>query len=107
MNFLSNLLLVFFLVHYNFSISEAWFTGVLVFILFLVSVYIGASSEQFGQLNGSLVGIVSAFILFAFLVAFVDLNWVLNAWIVAAWLTIGYIGGFVGYKLVKKKKVNA
>lgn len=101
-NFIINLLIGFFLIHYKFQITEEWFTVFLASALFLVSLYAGASSKRFGQLNGSIVGLLSSLVLFAFLSQFVDMNWVLNGWIASAWLTIGYGGGLLGSMLMKK-----
>lgn len=103
-NFVVNLLIGFFLIHYKFEITEEWFTMFLASGLFLVCLYAGASSTRFGQLNGSVIGLLSSLLLFTFLSQFVDLNWMLNGWIASAWLTIGYAGGYVGSKIMKKNK---
>lgn len=105
-NFILNILLVFFLIHYKFEMSVEWFTACLIIILFLVCAFTGASSERFGQLNGSIVGLASSLVLFAFISQSTDLNWVLNAWISGVWLTVGYVAGLIGYKLLRKEKYS-
>jgi len=101
-NFIVNLLIGLFLIHYKFEITEEWFTAFLAAGLFLVCLYAGASSSRFGQLNGSIIGLCSSLLLFAFLSQFIDMNWVLNGWIASVWLTIGYAGGYFGSLIMKK-----
>lgn len=102
-NFIADILLVFFLVYYQFNLTEEVFAISILTILLLVSAYTGSSSEKFGHLNGSLVGLGSSLVLFCFLAQFVDLSWELNAWLSSVWLTVGYFGGLIGFKLLKKK----
>lgn len=106
LNFIINLLIVFFLIHYEFELSHKSFTFLLVINLFLISLFTGISSKKnnhSSEINGLFVGLGSSLIIFLFLSQFLDLNWEINMLLATLWMFFGYLGGFIGSKMVKRK----
>ncbi|GAB6443445.1 hypothetical protein bcgnr5390_15870 [Bacillus luti] len=109
-NFITNLVLVFLLIRFQFEITEGMFTTMLLISLFFWSVHAGSSSEkheQHARLNGFIVGVgsISIVLLFLFLFASFSLNSMgTNAFLFAVWSSVGYAGGWFGSKLTKSMK---
>ena len=109
-NFIVDILLMMFLVYYKFDIPAQVFSGILLVVLFVVSVYTGAKSKRFSQAHGFFVGLVSAVLMVLSLYVTVDMNWELNGIIAIVWSFVGFIGAWIGglkngkQPLFKKRK---
>jgi uncharacterized membrane protein YgaE (UPF0421/DUF939 family) len=105
-NFIFNLVIVFILIHYQFELNNNTFTILLLINLILMSIHTGVSSKKNqsnAEINGVFVGLGSACIIFLFISQFAILNWEVNALILTIWMFFGYIGGFLGAKMIKSK----
>ena len=105
LNFVFNLIIVYVLIHYKFELENKTFTILLVINLLLMAIHAGVSSKRIssnGEINGLFLGLGSACIIFLFISQFANLSWEINALLITMWMFFGYVGGFIGSKLVKK-----
>lgn len=108
-NWITNFILVFFLMKSDYEINHLFFSFLLLGNLFIWSMIIGRLSSKYdlsGRVNGLFVGMGSAVILFLVLFLFSPPHFNTNVYLCALWIFVGAIGGWFGSFLNLKKWIR-
>ncbi|QST02900.1 DUF3792 family protein (plasmid) [Pontibacillus sp. ALD_SL1] len=106
LNLFLNMLALYGLIHYNFSMHYQSFTILLLILMMVVAFFSGYFSKKQGsnpKLNGAFIGIGSIYMILLFLYQSRDMDIATNLYLVVLWILIGFFSGWIGSTVPNKK----
>lgn len=103
-SFLFHILFLMFIIKTDFDITFENFTVMLVLLMAAVTFYSGIKGKKLGFVEGIIISLgTAAFVLF-YLNQRIEMDWVINRYLIGGYVLIGFISSLIGSFAVRKKK---